>query len=662
MNLPANRATIHCFLCLALLACLTAATALQGQGINIFKQSGSGFGAGFGEPSGEQVTLESQFTSATIDRPAVLMITADIADGWHIYSHTQPAGGPQKTEITITPSDQFKMLGPFAATPEPKSHIDNEIWDGLEIQEHYDSVTWFAPIELAEGVSAETLQIEGQVNLQVCQGVCVPLSLDFSAEQGEGVKIGPLVFSSQAETPVTTDPIPAQAIQAAPTTPLPQELIQGPEYDLSAIQFADNTAESSLVRNLMLAFLGGLVLNLMPCVLPVIGLKVMSFVQQAGHSRRRALTLNLWYSLGIVSVFWALALLAITAGFSWGEQFGSPAFNVVMTSIVFVMALSLLGVWEIPIPGFFGSGSAMEAAEQEGPLGAFLKGVVTTVLATPCTGPGMAVALGWAVRQAAPTTFLTFTVLGAGMAFPYLLIGAFPSLVRFLPKPGQWMVTFKQLMGFVLIGTVIYLLSVLPTHYLLPTLSLLTALALACWIYANTPITADFSVRSQTWALCGAIIAAGAVFSFAWLMPLLVDDGSGDAWQPFSLTKLQQIAVEDGKTVMVDFGADWCANCKVLEKTVLHTEPVDNAIKKAGVVTMFADNTNYPPEIKKTLSALNSNGVPVIAIFPGSAPHNPIVFRGIYTQDQLVEAINQATSEKASGVATAQSNAGGGLN
>lgn len=643
-------------------ACLQVSGAALAEPFNIFKQSGGGYGAGFDEPAGQQVKLEAQFTPATIDRPAVLMITAEIAEGWHIYSHTQPAGGPQRTEIKVTPSDQFTLLGPFAATPKPKTHIDQEIWVGLEIQEHYDKVTWFAPIELAAGVTPDSLEIRGVVDLQACKGVCEPMKLEFVAEQGEGVRIGPLLFNSQAGNPATTEPQPPQAIQAAPTTPLPQDIARGPDYDLSAIEFSETSAESSLVRNLLLAFFGGLVLNLMPCVLPVIGLKVMSFVGQAGHSRSRALMLNLWYSLGIASVFWALALLAITAGFSWGEQFGSPTFNVIMTSLVFVMALSLLGVWEIPIPGFFGSGSAMEAAEQEGPLGAFLKGVVTTILATPCTGPGMAVALGWAVRQAAPTTFLTFTVLGLGMAFPYLVIGAFPSLVRFLPKPGQWMVTFKQLMGFVLICTVIFLLSVLPTHYLLPTLSLLAALAFACWIYANTPATADFTVRSQTWALCGAIIAAGAVFSFAWLMPLLVDDGSSEAWQPFSLAKLNQVAVEEGKTVMVDFGADWCANCKVLEKTVLHTEPVDEAIKKAGVVTMFADNTNYPAEIKKTLSALNSNGVPVIAIFPGGAPYNPIVFRGIYTQDQLVQAIDQATSLKASGVATARTAATSGLN
>jgi thiol:disulfide interchange protein len=241
-----------------------------------------------------------------------------------------------------------------------------------------------------------------------------------------------------------------------------------------------------------------------------------------------------------------------------------------------------------------------------------------------------------------------FSVMGLGMASPYLLIGAFPRLVNFLPRPGAWMETFKQLMGFVLLGTVIFLLSLLPSHYLLPSMCLLTALGLASWVFSKMPVGAPLGERSQTYALCGAIVAAGAVFSFGWLAPLLVDDS--DEWQPFSLARLNQVAVEEGRTVLVDFGADWCANCQVLEKTVLRTEPVEAAIRSNRVVTMFADNTSYPPEIEKTLRALNSNGVPVIAIFPGGAPFEPIVFRGIYTQGQLVDAIAQATAITGSGI------------
>ncbi|MCA9242176.1 MAG: thioredoxin family protein, partial [Planctomycetales bacterium] len=475
--------------------------------------------------------------------------------------------------------------------------------------------------------------INGQLAFQKChpEHGCVNEDVKFAAQLGKGVPIGPLDFTKPAT------PAPAVAAAAAPTA------ATGAAYDLGAIQFTElEAAEKSVVYYLFWAFIGGMVLNLMPCVLPVIGLKVMSFVQQAGYSRSKALALNLWYSLGIMVVFWALAVLAAFAGLSWGEQFGSTTFNIVMASLVFVMALSLLGVWEIHVPDAVNRSASHSVVQQEGATGAFFKGVMTTLLATPCTGPGMALALGWAVRQSSLTILAVFTMLGLGMATPYLLIGAFPSLVNFLPRPGNWMVTFKQLMGFVLLGTVIFLLAQLEAHYLLPALCLLVALGLGCWVYSLLPIGAPFGERSQTYALCGAIVAAGAVFGFGWLAPVL--QGGEEDWQDFSLAKLQQVAVEDGKTVLVDFGADWCTNCIVLENTVLHTKPVEESIKKNGVVPMFADFSKQPPELKKTLSALNSNGVPVIAIFPGGAPHQPIVFRGVYTQSQLLDAIHTASS------------------
>lgn len=636
----------------ALLATLVVAapSAAWGQ-INF----GGGGLSGLGGAPSEPVEVSAEFTKASDQRPAVLMITATIDPGWYIYSITQPPGGPQPTSISLDPSPTYQRIGGFRATPQPESHVDQEVWPGLEIQEHRNQVTWYAPIELAEGVTPESAVVEGTVRLQACKESCIPMNLSFTASVGEGVEIGPLDMTAPAEAAAET---PAPAQEAAPTAPASEGQAA---YDLSAIRFEQSDADSSLALNLLLAFGGGLVLNLMPCVLPVIGLKVMSFVQQAGHSRRQALALNLWYSVGIMSVFWVLAVLAVWVGLSWGEQFGNATFNIVMASIVFVMALSLFGLWEIPVPEAVGRSASHSAVTREGPLGAYLKGVLTTLLATPCTGPGMAVALGWAVRQPASSTLAVFTVMGVGMASPYLVIGAFPGLVRWLPKPGEWMVTFKQLMGFLLVGTVIFLLSILPSYYLLPTLVLLTALALACWVFAKTPRTGSLSDLSQTGVLCGAIVLAGGVFAYGWLAPKLTDDPQ-QRWRDFSLAQLHEEAVQQGNTVLVDFGADWCANCQVLEKTVLHTEPVEEAIRRADVVTMFADNTNYPPEIEQTLRALNSNGVPVIAIFPGGAPYEPIVFRGMYTQNQLVEAIEQASQARATIATSGDDPSAGRLN
>ncbi|MEM1304949.1 MAG: thioredoxin family protein, partial [Planctomycetota bacterium] len=269
------------------------------------------------------------------------------------------------------------------------------------------------------------------------------------------------------------------------------------------------------------------------------------------------------------------------------------------------------------------------------------------------------------------------TAIGVGMALPYLLIGAFPWLVKFLPKPGAWMESFKQLMGFVLLGTVVFLISLLPLDYVVPTLAMLTATGLACWVYAGTPLTASAADRWQSYALCGAILLGGGVLSFGWLREDVVKprieglfaanaaagtpdtstamlaDWKPDAWGPFSLAALGELSVERGETVLVDFGAEWCLTCKTLEQTVLHTDEVDRAIERAGVATMYADYTDYPAEVRETLAALRSQSVPVVAIFPGDTPYRPIVFRGGYTQSQLIEAIATAAGEPVEKIAAA---------
>ena len=248
-------------------------------------------------------------------------------------------------------------------------------------------------------------------------------------------------------------------------------------------------------------FLGGLILNIMPCVLPVIGLKILSFVEQAGHNRRKAFMLNVWYSAGLLAVFFILASLAIgPQHLGWGELFGRPWFTITLSAVVFVFALSFMGVWEVPLPTFLGSGKTGELAAQEGAAGAFFKGVLTTFLATPCSAPIFAPALVWATAQPAWLTYTVFLSAGLGMASPYLLVGAFPELLRFLPKPGAWMETFKTFMGFVLMGTVVYLLAVMEAEYVVPTVGLLFGLSFLCWWVGRISPLADFMAKLRTWS------------------------------------------------------------------------------------------------------------------------------------------------------------------
>lgn len=842
-----------------------------------------------------QVTISAQFTAAADDKPAVLMVTADIAPQWHIYPLKMAGGLGLPTKITVDQSPEYRVIGSFGAFPEPETHQTKVAGKAVDVAEHTGQVTFYVPIELQAGVDPAATTIRGKVDLLVCKddSQCVPKSLPFTAKLGKGVPIGPIALESAAaptqisdsapelEGPVsigtyrakdsevtwngwlepaqvtpgrtatlhlkaeptkgwhiyaradqvpkvgtkptlivvtepaglevfkpkttakvdtkdlsdigfgmvrqhegavtwtvpirvpdsaslgkhmlrgilayqacesgedglgsceiptaarflvpievvaTTDAAATQPVSFAPANysdaakavadekPLPAnppdpagdlKLSTGPEYDLGKVQVEH--VEGSLFFYLGLAFLGGLILNLMPCVLPVIGLKVMSFVEQAGHSRSKALTLNLWYAAGIIAVFVAISGVAATSStFSWGQQSSSTLFNVILVSLVFAMALSLLGVWEIPIPGFIGGGSVQQAAAKEGITGAFLKGIVTTILAIPCTGPFMATALGWALDKPAVTTVQVFATMGFGMASPYVLVGVYPQLLRFLPKPGAWMETFKQAMGFVLLATVVFILSYMESAAVVPTLALMAGIALACWLYSRTSPTAEFNDRLQTWAFSGSAVAGSALFAFGYLYPEVMlprfeqrvgmlaastadervqqllgefgqvanssemnqaierfeaqvaADNQGE-WQPFSLRKLGQLAIKNGRTVLVDFSAEWCVTCKTLEQTVLHTAPVDQAIRAGNVVTMYADFTDFPPEIQATIKALRSSGVPVIAVFPGNDPYRPIVFRGPYTQSGIIEALEKATGRKLDAAAVAmQANAGVG--
>jgi len=301
------------------------------------------------------------------------------------------------------------------------------------------------------------------------------------------------------------------------------------------------------------AFLAGLILNVMPCVLPVIGLKLMTFVQQAGENRWRVFELNLWYSLGLMTVFIVLAALAVAVGLGWGEQFSSTTFNLVLLCVVFVFGLALLGVWEVPIPGFIGSGAAVDAADREGRLGAYCKGALTTVLATPCTGPLLGPALAWATKQPASTTYATFAMVGLGMASPYLLIGAFPQLIALLPKPGNWMNTFKQFMGFVLMGTIVFIFSFLDEDYIVRGLALLVSLGFACWWIGRTPFSASLGTKSRSWVEAAVVVGLTFAGMFYALPMLSVNEL---AWEPFTRSTLDEHLAQ-GNTVFVDFTADW---------------------------------------------------------------------------------------------------------
>jgi thiol:disulfide interchange protein len=276
-------------------------------------------------------------------------------------------------------------------------------------------------------------------------------------------------------------------------------------------------------------------------------------------------------------------------------------------------------------------------ATQEGAAGAFAKGVFTTILATPCSGPFLGPLFGLLLRQPPAVIYAIFFCVGMGMASPYLAIGAFPRLIRFLPKPGAWMDTFKQAMGFVLLGTVVFVFMSINQDYLVPTFALLIGIWLGCWWAGRTPLFAELKQKAIAWMVGGAMAALVGLFAFTWLVP-------GDdvlEWQPFSRASLVQLTTE-GKTVFVDFTADWCLTCKTNERIAINTRAVRELVEEYGIVPLKADWTEESAEIKDMLNLLGRNSIPVYAVFPAGQPNNPIVFSDLVSQGQVLEKLREA--------------------
>ncbi len=378
----------------------------------------------------------------------------------------------------------------------------------------------------------------------------------------------------------------------------------------------------TLPKALGFGFLGGFILNLMPCVLPVIALKIFGFLKEAGESRQRVLRSGMAFVGGIFAWFLGLAVvicIARSAGtqITWAFQFQNPSYVLAMTLVVFIFALNLLGVFEIWLPG---TGKLAALSEREGYGGAFLHGMFATLLATPCTAPFLGSALAFAFTQNTLVTLAMFAAIAAGMSVPYILLTANPGWMRWLPKPGMWMVRLKQAMGFLMLGTVVWLLSVLGSQKgmaeVIGTGWILLAVGGACWIFGAWCTPA--AKAAHRYLAVGAMAALlGLGFNLAHNQNAPVEgQGRWEPWSPERVAELQR----EGKPYFVDFTADWCLNCKYNERFVLNTEAVKAALR--GYVVLKADWTRGDPRISAELKKLGRGGVPVYVVdrADGSAP------------------------------------------
>jgi thiol:disulfide interchange protein len=415
------------------------------------------------------------------------------------------------------------------------------------------------------------------------------------------------------------------------------ELSGGRNYEIAAtpgaVAVAPAFSFAALARIVGLAFLGGLILNLMPCVFPVLFLKGLALVNSGNEEKHKLRAHGFVYTAGILVSFWALVALLLglrAAGgtLGWGFQFQSPVFLTLMAALLFFLGLSLAGQFEIGLTLTSAGGSL---AAKQGYAGSFFTGVLAVVVATPCTAPFMGAAIGYALAQPAAVTFAVFTALALGLAAPYVALTLQPAWTRLLPKPGVWMDILKQAISVPIFGTVIWLAWVVAQAYganlLLALLSIFLLLAIAGWFLGRWPAKRGSTAVAAVillFVVAACVVAPKKFGAAAPSTPTASSSGgapSGSTWQPWSADAVQH-ALAAGQPVFVDFTAGWCLSCQVNERVALGRPEVMQAFAAANVVLLRADWTREDPAITQALTDLGRSGVPVYALYtPGqSAP------------------------------------------
>ena len=430
-----------------------------------------------------------------------------------------------------------------------------------------------------------------------------------------------------------------------------------------ALSFTGDGEQLTLVEALFFALVGGLILNLMPCVFPVLAMKAAAFAKLAGGARAEMRRDGLAYTAGVLASFGAMAgvLVAIRASLGdvgWGFQFQSPIFSLLIAYLFFTIGLNLSGMFEIG-GRFAGMGQGLAA--RGGGTGAFFTGVLAVVVATPCTAPFMAAALGFALTQPAPQTFAVLLALGAGLALPYLALSMTPALQRLMPRPGLWMDRLRQFLAFPMYASAAWMIWVLTQQAgadgVMYALGGLILIAFAVWIFRMGDGTGGGAEGRPSWLRSG-LVAASLLLILGTVIK--IDDGDGpsatattasvsggvnfEGWERFSRSRMVEAAAQ-GKPVFVDFTAAWCITCLVNERVALETPAAKRAFEQAGVVKLKGDWTNRDPEITATLKEAGRAGVPLYLYWAPGAD-KPKILPQVLTEAMIVSELTSSQQAK----------------
>jgi len=570
--------------------------------------------------------------------PSHVALEVTLAPGWYYYS-PRPGGEAQAGEVTAH-SDVLKLGRPLWPPHERKS--DPEVGQyNIYKKQFVVYVPVRAPAGAPPGPARVRLTLGGQICAEREQGgQCIPLqgltdqTIDATAE----VAVGPKAVVN----PDWTDAFSAGLDQAVPAEQLGGAGAPAAAPPASAVQ--QQAARYGLWAGLGLSLLGGLILNVMPCVLPIIPLRIYSLVQMASESRRRYVTLGLAFAGGIVLFFAAIGavnvVLKLTASraLDLNTQFQVPALRIALTAILLALAANLFGLFEVVLPGRVSE--IGQEQKRQGHLAGAGMGFMMAVLATPCSFAVLAVALAWAQLQDWPVGAAAFVVMGVGMAAPHVLLAAFPRLLNRLPKPGRWMERFKQTMGFLLLPAVLYLLSTFAETawpFLIAGwgLALVFGLwVLGSWVRYDAP-------AGRKWLARG--LAAAALVGLGFLL-LPKPPAPAVKFEPFSAARIAE-ARQNGRPVVVKVTATWCTNCKILENTVYSERRLAEAFAARDVVAVKADVTDRGTPADRWLRRQPFYAQPPLTVVLPPGDGKPISKVGLFEVDDLIGWLEQATAK-----------------
>lgn len=586
-----------------------------------------------------QVRLIAPYRVAPQKGPIYFGIHFKTIPGWRVYwKKSGDAGYPPRFKW----EGSRGFIHPEVLYPTPKKFIE----PGNILAIGYEKEVVYPVRAIAEG-SEHQLHIVANIDYLTCDGSCVPyrytLLLDFpkGTPPQSDPAVEALLQRYLAQVPGVED-IP----HPAPSPVQPLRLWRTPANDLVA-----GAGEEGIFGILLLGFLGGLILNIMPCVLPVLSIKLLGLLQQGGQGRQLIVRNALASAAGILFSFVILAgatILAKRAGLAigWGTQFQESLFVACLAIVVMLFTLNLWGLFEIhllPILPRFGS-----LGQGEGILSYFASGVFATVLATPCSAPFLGTAVGFALAQPARIILLVFLAIGCGMALPYMSLVVFPGTLRWLPRPGPWMAHLRVVLGFFLAATLVWLLFVLSSQVNSVGVAYfqlcLLGVAFLVWM-KQVLMTSRFrdsrGLMAVLWLMILGLVGTS--------LKVVVDPRSKNVtasataerlaaqeWIPFNEGQIPFL-LKEGRSVFVDVTADWCFTCRVNEKTVLESNEVRQAFQSKGIIFMKADWTNHNQSIATYLATFGRYGIPFYVLYrPGQVP---LLFSEFLTKKPLLDAL-----------------------